>query len=102
MPVQLNEQFEVLGDELTMQQAEAIKMAGYTLLERSEQSPVRIDFVQLERANSVTVAVMLAWHRHATLRKKAVEFTNLSAELGNIIEFSGLRELLLADHTAQP
>jgi len=97
MPVVINEQFQLAGDELSMQDAEAIKARGITLLEDAAEQHVQADFGALNRANSVTVAVMLAWHRHARLLDKTIEFTHLSAELGNIIEFSGLRSLLLTD-----
>lgn len=100
MPVVINEKFQLQGDELTMQDAEMVKARGMKLVDEAAGPQVRADFGGLQRANSVTVAVMLAWHRHALLHDKSIEFTHLSAELGNIIEFSGLRSLLLTQPAA--
>ena len=70
------------------------KAAGEALMARSP-GPYQFDLGGLQRANSVTVAVLLAWYRHATLRQKSIMFVNLSQDLLNIIEFSGLRRLLI-------
>jgi hypothetical protein len=40
------------------------------------------------------VALMICWHRHATLAQKDIVFTHLSKDLHNIIAFSGLSGVL--------
>jgi ABC-type transporter Mla MlaB component len=94
MAVELTPAFALQGDELALEQAEAIRAEGEALMARS-QGPYQFDLSGLERANSVTVAVLLAWYRHATLRQKPIMFVNLSQDLLNIIEFSGLRRVLI-------
>ena len=94
MAVELTPDFALQGEELELEQAEAIKAAGEALMARSP-GPYQFDLGGLQRANSVTVAVLLAWYRHATLRQKSIMFVNLSQDLLNIIEFSGLRRLLI-------
>lgn len=83
---------------MELDQAEAIKAEGVALIEGNHgEEPIRVDLSGLERANSVTVAVLMAWYRHAVLQQKSILFVNLSQELLNIIEFSGLRRILVAD-----
>lgn len=96
MPVHLAEPFALSGDELGLDQAEGIKAQGVARID-SIDGPIQVDLAALQRANSVTVAVLMAWYRHAALRQKSIMFVNLSQELLNIIEFSGLRHLLVAD-----
>ncbi len=103
MAAQLAEPFNLTGDELGLEQAEAVKAAGMALIERSSDAePIRVDLAALEQANSVTVAVLMAWYRHAAIQQKSIMFVNLSQDLLNIIEFSGLRRLLVADQPSQP
>jgi len=108
MAVQLSESFNLSGDELGLDQAEDIKTRGTALIDRTielngaSEEPVRVDLAGLERANSVTVAVLMAWYRYAALRQRSIMFVNLSQELLNIIEFSGLRSLLVADQQHRP
>ena len=97
MSVQINDQFQLLGAEVTLEEAEALKAQGLALLEQAAtdaQSPLVADFGGLQAANSVTVAIMIAWHRAAMRQQKSIAFVNLSAELTNIIEFSGLSTVL--------
>ena len=103
MPAQLTDSFSLEGDELDLDQAEAIKSQGYALIEGRDHG-LQVDLARLQRANSVTVAVLMAWYRHAALQQKTIQFVNLSQDLLNIIEFSGLRRLLLpnASNELQP
>ena len=84
-----------LNGEVTFENAEAYKERGRSLIDAAEHE-VRADLSGLAKSNSVTVAVMLSWMRHAALSGKTVIFVNLANDLRNIIEFSGLRELLLS------
>ena len=94
MSVAINPQFEVVGEEIGLNAAETIKASGRALIEAGD-GPFQVDLAGLERANSVTVALLLAWYRCAVLQKKSIFFVNLSEELHNIIEFSGLSAVLL-------
>ena len=100
MPVQLTEPFGLQGDELELDQAEAIKTQGIRLIENGA-GPFRVDLAELRRANSVTVAVLMAWYRHARLHEKSIVFVNLSQDLLNIIEFSGLRRILIGERSEE-
>jgi len=94
MTVELTEQFALRGEEVGLEQAEQLKSAGVALIE-SESGPFTVDLANLVRANSVTVAVLVCWYRHATLRQKSIMFVNLSDDLHDIVEFSGLSDVLL-------
>ena len=94
MDVRITDDFEVVGHEIDLANAEAVKAAGEELM-RSQDGPFHVDLSELERATSVTVAVMLSWYRFATMQKKSILFMNLSEDLHNIIEFSGLTRVLL-------
>ena len=94
MSVVITSEFAVVGRELDIDQAEALNLTGQSLI-AERPSPIRVDLAGLETANSVTVAVLVAWYRAATLEEKTIDFVNLSPELQDIIEFSGLSRLLL-------
>ena len=95
MNVTLDPEFRLSGDELDFDAAEQIRAQGDALIDASD-GPITVDCGGLVRSSSVTVAVMLAWYRRAHRDTKAIEFVNLSDDLRNIIEFSGLSSLLLA------
>lgn len=94
MGVDIDEDFRLSGDELDFDDVERIRAAGEALIDQS-LGPVRVDCGGLERSSSATVAVLLAWYRYAHRDKKAIEFTNLSRGMSDIIEFSGLSRLLM-------
>ena len=94
MTVELTEQFALRGEEVGLEQAEHLKSAGVVLID-SESGPFTVDLGSLVRANSVTVAVLVAWYRHATLQQKTIMFVNLPEELHKIVEFSGLSRVFL-------
>ena len=71
MPVQLTDAFSLLGEELEAAQAEAIKAQGIELIQQ-RGGPFEVDLAGLERANSVTVAVLMSWYRHAMLQQKSI------------------------------
>ncbi len=96
MTVELTDDFRLLGDELEVQDAEAIKRQGTELLSNAG-SQVVIDFAGLKRANSITVALMLEWYRVASSANKSIVFVNRSEELRNIVRFSGLTQVLNLD-----
>ncbi len=94
MSVVVTPEFAVIGRELDINDAEALKSAGQELITNG-QAPLRVDLGGLETANSVSVAVLVAWYRAAAREEKRIDFVNLSPELQEIIEFSGLSRLLL-------
>ncbi len=95
MSVELSAEFMLRGVELSFDSAEQIKAEGMTLIGTAD-TPITVDFQHLVKANSVTIAVMSAWYRCASQQNKTIEFVNLSPELRNIIEFSGLTDTLLS------
>lgn len=94
MSAELTDQFALVGDEVGLDVAEQIKTQGVGIITK-QAGPFSVDLAGLHRANSVTIAVLVAWYRHATLQQKSIIFVNLSEELHNIIEFSGLSRILL-------
>ncbi len=94
MNVVLTDEFALEGEELALDQAEAVKVRGVQLIDASP-GPFSVDLAALERANSITIAVLVSWYRHARLHQKSIMFVNLSRELTNIVEFSGLSRILL-------
>ena len=67
---QLSDQFELVGEELELQEAEEIRWRGFDLIDQSPQGDkdtvISVNLAQLKNANSVTIAVLLAWYRRAT------------------------------------
>ena len=94
MSAELTDQFALSGNEVGLDVAEQIKTQGVGMISK-QTGPFTVDLAGLNRANSVTVAVLVAWYRHATLQQKPIFFVNLSKELHNIVEFSGLSRILL-------
>ena len=92
----LSPEFQVLCERIDFANAEAVKREGAQLLGASA-SPVQVDLGGLQRANTLAVAVMVAWYRRARQQDKAMVFVNLSDELRNIVTFSGLAEVLLPE-----
>jgi anti-anti-sigma factor len=88
----ITDDFRVLG-ELDFESAELYNQRGLELINRAGER-VEVDLAALARANSVTVAVLLSWRRHATVNGKSIVFVNLSSDLRKIIDFSGLSSVL--------
>jgi len=55
---------------------------------------VVMDLAALEHANSIAVALLLGWFRHADSLGKALQFAQVPPALADIIELSGLTEVL--------
>lgn len=73
--------------------ANELREQGERLIE-SEASDVRVDLTGLTAAGSVAVAVLIAWFRHASLLDCAIRFSNVPPALVNVIEFSGLNDVI--------
>jgi ABC-type transporter Mla MlaB component len=93
MAVNLSPEFQLSGDEVDLNDAERLKLLGLDII-NSQDGPFNVEFSGLEQANSIIVALMICWHRHATLAGKQIEFSSLSKDLQNIIAFSGLNRVL--------
>ncbi len=91
---ELTDDFRLLGEAVDFDEADALKARGCALIEAATTA-VRVDLGGLERASTITVAVLLAWYRAARSNDKAIEFVNLSSDLRNIVRFSGLDPVLL-------
>jgi phospholipid transport system transporter-binding protein len=61
---------------------------------------VQVDLSGLERGNSVAVALLMAWLRTAQGDDKSLVFTGAPAELTNIIELSGMSDVLPLQESA--
>ena len=99
--VHLSADFRLSGDAVGFAQADALRRQGEVLI-REQEGPLRVDLEGLDRANTLAVAVMLSWFRAARRLDKRIEFVNLSSEMRNIIRFSGLDTVLLAEHQPAP
>ncbi len=91
--VEISSDFHVQGEEVTFDQAARLQADGETRIAESA-ADIAVDFGGLRLANSLTVAIMLAWYRAAQRANKSIVFVNLSKELRNIVTFSGLAEVL--------
>lgn len=69
-------------------------VAGGQAVDAGSAGTIAINFAQLETANSLTVALMIAWYRLSLKRGCEVRFTNLPASLQQIVDFSGLVDVL--------
>ena len=70
-----------------------LRRAGQSLIAQSE-GPLVIDCTAVEKSSSVGVALLLAFMRDATTRKRAVSISGLPEDMRHIAEVSGLLELL--------
>ena len=95
--VQLTPEFALHGDALAFSSADDIREQGCRLIRAAEAQPgpVEVDLGGVKRANTLMVAILLAWYREAHLLQKSIVFVNLSSELRNIVTFSGLQSILL-------
>lgn len=55
---------------------------------------VVVDLSGIENGNSAAVALLIAWYRAAESQDKSIRFVAAPAELENIVELSGLRDVL--------
>lgn len=97
MSVEIQAPFVLTTEEVSLDRAEAVKLEGVRIIQQ-QPGPFSVDLGSLTQANSVTVALLVAWYRHASLNQKSIKFVNLSEELHNIIEFSGLSQVLLPNN----
>jgi phospholipid transport system transporter-binding protein len=73
--------------------AATVRQAGEHFLDASAGA-ARISLGQLAEKNSVVVALLLAWVRHAREHGKSVQIVDVPDDLRNIIELYGVAEIL--------
>lgn len=93
-------QLRVVG-RVDFENANELTAQGERLIE-SEGHDVCVDLAGLTASGSVAIAVLLAWFRHATLLDKEIRFANMPAELLNVIDFSGLEDIVPLEDAPTP
>ncbi len=73
----------------------AVRRQGETLIREQPDNALVVRIGATTQGSSVTVALLLAWLRAARGDGKHLRFANVPDDLRNIIEFSGLTEVLL-------
>ncbi len=94
-------QAETLGTvevPVTLENANAMALAGEQFITASPEALVRLDMKNVE-ATSVAVAVALAWLATASQIGKELRLSNLSSDFTGVIEFSGITSMF-AEHTS--
>lgn len=91
--VVLTPEFQVCGEQLSADQAEELKQAGWELIGQHLGQEIVVDLSQLQRANSVLVAVLLSWNRRAYQLEKSLRLAHPSQALTAMLSFSGLQTL---------
>ena len=85
------------ADPVSWDNADQVREDVLELLRSSNSDQLTLDCATMVNANSVSVALLVAWHRFAVLHGRQVRFVNLNARLHEIIHFSGLAGLLAID-----
>ena len=82
-----------LDGEVEFEQVSSLKAEGVRLCENADKA-LEFDLSGVTQANSVTVALMLAWARCGAEQGIEVTFSGAAEPLRKIVQFSGLSELL--------
>jgi anti-anti-sigma factor len=91
----LTEQFELQGVVDFDNLAEIREIGDARIKVRSDD--LLISLKGLMEANSVTVALLIAWLRSANNQGISIVYMDVPQELRNIIDFSGLTQVLPID-----
>jgi phospholipid transport system transporter-binding protein len=70
-----------------------IREAGEAAIAAAADGVV-IDLSALDNGNSAAVALLMAWYRAAEIQNKSIVFVAAPEELANIVELSGLTDVL--------
>lgn len=73
--------------------AAAVRLAGERFVDQAP-AVMRVSLAPLRESNSVVVATLLAWVRHARACAKTLSFVDVPGELRNIIELYGVAGIL--------
>jgi len=76
-----------------------VRLAGERFLDGSSGA-VRIGLAALRESNSIVVAVLLAWVRHAAKVGRSLRFHDVPADLRKMIELYGVASLLPIEGSA--
>ena len=95
-----------LPEVVRFDNAEDVRLAGEQFLDRASGT-VCIGLGALRESNSILVAVLLGWVRHAAKAGRSLRFDGVPAELRKIVELYGVAGLLPlgeadADDPARP
>jgi phospholipid transport system transporter-binding protein len=82
-----------LPEVVRLDNAAEVRLAGEQFLDGATGA-VRMDLGALRECNSVVVAVLLAWVRHAARLGRTLCYDDVPAELRQIIELYGVANLL--------
>jgi len=82
-----------VAELIRFENAAAARQAGEAFLDGCD-GDCRFSLAALQESNSVVVALLLAWFRHAHQQDKRIRFVDVPADLLNIIDLYGLTELL--------
>jgi phospholipid transport system transporter-binding protein len=82
-----------LPEIVRLDNAAEVRLAGEQFLDRASGA-VRMDLGALRESNSILVAVLLAWVRHAAKLGRTLRYDGVPAELRQIIELYGVANLL--------
>ena len=83
-----------LSGGVTFGNFEDFRLAGEAHIRESRHGAVEFDCSGLEEANSIAVALLIAWRRAAGGCGKTVAFRGASVGLRDIAAFSGLSDVL--------
>jgi len=84
---------------ITLANANAMAQAGGEFIAASKSPSVQLDMTKVA-ANTVAVAVTLAWLGQAQSHDKELCLGNLSADFSGVIEFSGISSIF-SEHITQ-
>lgn len=73
--------------------AAAARLAGELFVDQGP-AEIQVSLAPLRKSNSVVVAMLLAWVRHARARNKTLRFVDVPGDLRNIIELYGVAGIL--------
>lgn len=82
-----------LPDSVRYENVLAVRQAGERALDEAPDG-VEFSLAPLRESNSVVVALLLAWVRHARAHGKSIRFVEVPTDLRNIIELYGVTGIL--------
>jgi len=82
-----------IPDIVCFDNAAAVRLAGEQFVDQGP-AVMRVSLAPLRESNSVVVAMLLAWVRHARARAKTLRFVDVPGDLRNIIELYGVAGIL--------
>ncbi len=86
-----------LPDKITLENIAKVRASGERHITEATIEPgdeCRFDLSGLEQFNSLAVALLMAWFRYARAQGKSVVYLDVPRDLRNIIDVSGLTEVL--------